>query len=78
MLEAFKQQSFNPACRSGIVKVVEEFMNIRMYYAKMTTGLSTNPANIIVRSCIDHKILEEATSYQRNRVFVFDEYVRMF
>ena len=35
-------------------------------------------ANDLVRAFVDQKILIEATGYQRNRIFVFDEYVRMF
>ena len=42
------------------------------------TGLSPKAANDLVRAFVDQKILVEATGYQRNRVFVFDEYVRMF
>ena len=42
------------------------------------TGLSPKAANDLVRAFVDQKILVETTGYQRNRVFVFDEYVRMF
>ncbi|MDY6790708.1 MAG: Fic family protein [Thermodesulfobacteriota bacterium] len=42
------------------------------------TGLSPKAANDLVRAFVDQKILIETTGYQRNRVFVFDEYVRMF
>jgi len=31
-----------------------------------------------VRIFVELKILRETTGYQRNRVFVFDEYMRMF
>ncbi len=42
------------------------------------TGLSPKAANDLVKAFIEQKILIETTGYQRNRVFVFDEYVRMF
>ncbi len=42
------------------------------------TGLSPKAANDLVRAFVEKKILVETTGYQRNRVFVFDEYVKMF
>jgi len=42
------------------------------------TGLSPKAANDLVRAFVDQKILVETTGYQRNRIFVFDEYVGMF
>lgn len=42
------------------------------------TGLSPKAANDLVRIFVDTKILRETTGYQRNRVFVFDEYMRLF
>jgi len=42
------------------------------------TGLSPKAANDLVKAFVEQKILVETTGYQRNRVFVFDEYVRMF
>jgi len=42
------------------------------------TSLSPKAANNLVQSFITLGILREMTGYQRNRVFVFDEYVRMF
>ena len=42
------------------------------------TGLSPKAANNLVQIFIENKILIETTGYQRNRVFVFNEYVRMF
>ena len=35
-------------------------------------------ANDLIKPVVEQKILVETTGYQRNRVFVFDEYVRMF
>lgn len=42
------------------------------------TGLSPKAANDLVKTFVDHHILVETTGYQRNRVFRFDEYMRMF
>jgi len=42
------------------------------------TGLSPKAANALVKVFVEQKILVETTGYQRDRVFLFDEYVRMF
>ena len=42
------------------------------------TGLSRKAANDLVKVFIEQKILKETTGYQRNRVFLFDEYMRLF
>ncbi len=42
------------------------------------TSLSPKAANYLVKTFIEQKILAETTGYQRNRVFVFDEYIKMF
>lgn len=42
------------------------------------TDLSPKAANDLVKAFVEQKILVETTGYQRNRVFVFDEYVKMF
>ena len=42
------------------------------------TGLSPKAANDLVQTFIEKKILTETTGYQRNRVFVFTEYMKMF
>ena len=42
------------------------------------TGLSPKAANDMVQAFVERKILTETTGYQRNRVFVFEEYVKMF
>jgi len=42
------------------------------------TGLSAKAANDLVAIFVELKILKETTGYQRNRVFVFDEYIRLF
>jgi len=46
--------------------------------AQKMTELSPKAANELVRIFVELKILRETTGYQRNRVFVFDEYMRMF
>ncbi len=42
------------------------------------TGLSPKAGNDLVKAFVEQKILVEITGYQRNRVFVFDEYIKMF
>ena len=45
---------------------------------QMKTGLSLKSANKLTQIFVEQKILKETTGYQRNRVFIFDDYVRMF
>jgi Fic family protein len=42
------------------------------------TGLSKKAANDLVQAFMDNGILFESTGFQRNRVFHFEEYLRMF
>lgn len=42
------------------------------------TGLSPKAAYSLVELFINNGILKETTGYQRNRVFIFEEYVKMF
>ncbi len=42
------------------------------------TGLSPKAAYDLVEAFIEKRILKETTGYQRNRVFIFEDYVRMF
>jgi len=42
------------------------------------TGLSPKAAYDLVEAFIEAGILRESTGYQRNRVFIFEDYVRMF
>jgi len=51
---------------------------VTIRHVQTVTGLSTKAANDLVRTFVDKKILFEVTGYQRNRVFMFDEYMRMF
>lgn len=49
------------------VKEVEEIL-----------GLTTKPANRIVQDFVDLGILKEVTGYKRNRLFLFEEYYKLF
>lgn len=42
------------------------------------TGLSPKAANDLVQVFVERKILVETTGYQRNRVFVFRDYLKLF
>ncbi len=42
------------------------------------TGLSPKAAGDLVRVFVEHNILIERTGYQRNKVFIFDDYVKLF
>ena len=42
------------------------------------TGLSPKAAYDLVEVFIEAGVLKESTGYQRNRVFIFEDYVRMF
>lgn len=42
------------------------------------TGLSPKAANDLAKAFVEQRILVETTGYQRNRVFVFNEYLKMF
>jgi Fic family protein len=42
------------------------------------TRLSPKAANDLVRAFVENGILVETTGYQRNRIFVFNEYMRLF
>jgi Fic family protein len=42
------------------------------------TGLTPRAANNLVKAFIAQGILEETTGFQRNRVFMFQEYMKLF
>lgn len=42
------------------------------------TGLSQKAANDLVQAFMKEKLLVETTGYQRNRIFLFEEYLKMF
>ena len=46
--------------------------------AEKMTDLSRKAANDLVNLFVEKKILIEKTGYQRNRIFIFDEYLRLF
>lgn len=46
--------------------------------ARTITGLSAKAANDLVSAFVEADILREQTGYQRNRVFSFEEYLRLF
>ncbi len=46
--------------------------------AQGITGLSIKAVNNLIQIFVDHNILKETTGYQRNRVFVFDDYIKLF
>lgn len=45
---------------------------------KELTGLTPKACNDLVKVFMEKKILSETTGYQRNRVFIFSEYMKMF
>lgn len=42
------------------------------------TNLSVKAANELARTFVEKNILKETTGYKRNRIFVFEEYIRLF
>jgi len=51
---------------------------VNVNQAKEATNLSYNSANALISDFISAEILKEVTGYNRNRVFVFDEYLKKF
>jgi len=51
-------------------------VNVREIQEK--TGLSSKAANNLVKEFLNKGILREITGFQRNRIFVFDEYMNLF
>jgi hypothetical protein len=45
---------------------------------KEITGLSYKAANDLVTDLVNSNILKEMTGQIRNRIFVFDEYIKLF
>jgi len=46
--------------------------------AAKTLGLTHTAANELLRKMVVDSVLEEITGYQRNRVFMFTRYLRLF
>jgi Fic family protein len=42
------------------------------------TGLSPKASNNLIQAFVDYHILMEKTGYIRNRIFIFDSYIKMF
>lgn len=51
---------------------------VNIHDVRAFTGLSPKAANDLVQAFAEKKILTETTGYQRNRVFVFTEYLKLF
>ena len=51
---------------------------VNVNQAKEETKLSYNAANSLISDFIKAEILKEVTGYNRNRVFVFDDYLKKF
>ncbi|MEK9603053.1 MAG: Fic family protein, partial [Flavobacteriaceae bacterium] len=51
---------------------------VNVNQAKEETKLSYNAANSLISDFIKAEILKEVTGYNRNRVFVFDDYIKKF
>ena len=51
---------------------------VNVNQAKEETKLSYNAANALISGFISAGFLKEVTGYNRNRVFVFDEYLKKF
>lgn len=65
---------------SGLNLLNRLFVNpiITVNQAKKATGLSYNSANSLISDFINLQLLREVTGYNRNRVFVYNEYLRLF
>jgi Fic family protein len=79
-IEKDKIRHFGKRSKSGHEFFDYLFENpiINIKDAQAVTGLSSKAANDLVQLFVEHGVLVETTGYQRNRVFVFDEYMKMF
>lgn len=66
--------------KNGILLLQELFKEplVTVKKVQQITGLSAKPANELVKTFVEHKILSEMTGYQRNRVFLFGQYLELF
>lgn len=62
----------------GILKHLFTKPVINIKDVQSVTGLSPKAANDLVQTLMENNILKEITGYRRNRVFIFDEYIRLF
>ncbi len=79
-LETKINQEFGRRSQQGLVLLRGLFEKpiVSVNQVKEMTGLSYNAANSLVQEFIQVRILKEVTGYDRNRVFVFEEYLREF
>jgi len=66
--------------KNGILLLQELFKEplVTVKKVQQITGLSAKTANELVKTFVEHKILSEMTGYQRNRVFLFEQYLQLF
>jgi len=66
--------------KTGMVLLNELFGNpiTSVKKAEDITGLSPKSANSLIALFVEKRILSEMTGYQRNRIFVFNEYLNLF
>ena len=63
---------------SKILKFKEEIENTNVEQAKETCRLSYKAANDLVKKFCEDGLLVEITQQSRNRMFVFDQYLKLF
>jgi Fic family protein len=79
-IEKERIPTFGKRKKLGLV-CLEEFFQKPLLSVKDVenmTKLTTKSANALVKAFTDNKILVEMTGYKRNRLFIFDEYIRIF
>ncbi len=79
-LETRIHQEFGRRSQHGLVllRCLFEKPVVSVNQVKVMTGLSYNAANSLVQEFVQAGYLKEMTGYDRNRVFVFEEYLREF
>ncbi|MCF8237750.1 MAG: Fic family protein [Saprospiraceae bacterium] len=79
-LETSIHQEFGRRSQQGLVLLRGLFEKpiVSVNQVKDMTGLSYNAANSLVQEFVQAGYLKEMTGYDRNRVFVFEEYLREF
>jgi len=79
-IEQNRMQSFGKRGKHGQLLLNSLFSKpiLNVKDIQEITGLSPKAAYDLVEAFIETGILKETTGYQRNRVFIFEEYVKMF
>ncbi|CAN5470124.1 Fic family protein [soil metagenome] len=79
-LEKEISQSFGRKSNSANLLLSHLFQKPIVYVRQVEeiTGLSYKAANNLVTDFIEEKILREMTGQSRNRVFIFDDYLKLF